>query len=297
VRPCGSWNIVGQCNYDCSYCVQKRETRKGIPTPAEIETFLSTWDALPGSWELKISGGEPFVLKQLPEVAARLRRRGHQVSILTNLSAPLERLEAFIEAAGTALRTFSTSLHREMVSEEAFLEKVLWVKSRLRDLPRATLVVNAVLDPTQLDALLETQRVFEGAGVKFYPQMMRVGGRNYRYSEAEWEKVRRLVGNRCTPQEVNQGYSFRGERCWAGARYFIVTHRGKAFSCYPGKRFGDGFLGNVLQGTFRLWEGPRPCPYDVCPCTVPQNRGIVNSTAGARLVEPWPPESAGIEAP
>jgi organic radical activating enzyme len=288
---------VGQCNYDCSYCVQKRETRRGLPTAAELELFLSTWDELPGSWELKISGGEPFVLKQLPAVAERLRQRGHLVSILTNLSAPSTRLEAFINGAGDALRTFSTSLHREMVTEEEFLEKVLWVGGRLRDLPRATLVVNAVLDPAQLDALLETQRVFEGAGVKFYPQMMRVGGRNYHYSDGEWEKVRRLVGEKSTPREVNQGYSFRGEPCWAGARYFIVTHRGKAFSCYPGKRFGDGFLGNVLQGTFRLWEGPRPCPYEVCPCTVPQNRGIVEAKLGVRLAEPLSPQKLGIDAP
>jgi MoaA/NifB/PqqE/SkfB family radical SAM enzyme len=286
VRPCASWNIVGLCNYRCSYCVQKPETRKGVPTAAEVEIFLHTWEALPGSWELKISGGEPFLLPGLPRVAERLRARGHTVSVLTNLSDSRERIADFIEAAGPSLRTFSTSLHREMISEDEFLEKVVWVRRRLDAWPRATMVVNSVLVPEQLDRLMETKAKYQAAGVKWYPQMMRVNGRNYHYTDAEWRKVRELVGHAATPREVNMGYSFRGKPCWAGAKYFIVTHRGNAYSCYPGKRYGDGYLGNVLKGTFRLWEGRRPCPYDVCPCTVPQNRFIVDPAEGVRVTEP-----------
>jgi MoaA/NifB/PqqE/SkfB family radical SAM enzyme len=289
MRPCASWNVVGQCNYTCSYCVQKPETRKGIPTREEVEKFLAAWDALPGRWEFKMSGGEPFLLKSLPEVALRLARRGHQVSVLTNLSAPKERIAAFVEASGTSLRTFSTSLHREMIGEAEFLEKIVWLRRLLDGVPRATLVVNSVLVPGELDRLYETKIRFEAAGIKYYPQMMRVDGKNYRYSDAEWEKVLRIIGARATPREVNMGYSFTGKPCWAGARYFIVTHRGNAYSCYPGKRTGKGFLGNVLKGTFRLWHGQHVCIYDVCPCTVPQNRGIVDARLGVRV--------AGEESP
>src|SRR5262249_35391566 len=154
---------------------------KGVPSAADIQLFLRAWDALPGSWEFKISGGEPFLLPDLPEVATRLRRRGHSVSMLTNLSASRADLAAFIDAAGDALRTFSTSLHREMVDEEEFLDQLLFVKERLRRYPRATLVVNNVLVPERLVELEDTKRRYESAGVKWYPQMMRVNGRNYRY--------------------------------------------------------------------------------------------------------------------
>lgn len=292
LRPCASWNIVGQCNYSCTYCVQKAETRKGIPKPEEIERFLATWDALPGTWEFKLSGGEPFLLKNLARVAERLRQRGHAVSVLTNLSAPRERLLAFVEAAGEGLRTFSTSLHREMVTEEEFLDKVTWLRRELERFPRASLVVNSVLVPAQLQWLYETKLKYEAAGIKYYPQMMRVNGQNYRYTAAEWALVQKLIGEKTTPREVNMGYSFTGKPCWAGAKYFIVTHRGNAYSCYPGKRIGDGFLGNILKGTFRLWQGQRPCPYDVCPCTVPQNRGIVDPRLGVRLFADEPAPSA-----
>ena len=296
VRPCASWNVVGQCNYTCTYCVQKPETRKGIPTPEEIEKFLAAWDALPGRWELKMSGGEPFLLKSLPNVASRLRQRGHLVSVLTNLSASKERIEAFVDGAGDALRTFSTSLHREMVSEEAFLEKITWLRGLLDRYPRATLVVNSVLVPDQLETLARTRLLYEAARVKWYPQMMRVDGKNYRYSDEEWARVQALVGERLTPREVNMGYSFTGKPCWAGAKYFIVTHRGNAYSCYPGKRTQKGYLGNILKGSFRLWEGQRPCLYDVCPCTVPQNRGIVDPRLGVRVTEPATPQRLRILA-
>lgn len=305
VRPCASWNVVGLCNYTCTYCVQKPETRKGIPTAEEIDKFLAAWDALPGRWELKMSGGEPFLLKSLPRVAERLRERGHLVSVLTNLSAPKERIEAFVDGAGEALRTFSTSLHREMVTEDAFLEKIVWLRGLLDRYPKATLVVNSVLVPDQLETLARTRVRYEAARVKWYPQMMRVDGKNYRYTDEEWARVQALVGQRLTPREVNMGYSFTGKACWAGAKYFIVTHRGNAYSCYPGKRTQNGYLGNVLKGTFRLWEGKRPCIYDVCPCTVPQNRGIVDPREGVRvLAEPaahrlpvLPAGAVAIESP
>ena len=37
----------------------------------------------------------------------------------------------------------------------------------------------------------------------------------------------------------------------------------------------DGYLGNVLQETVQRQTGPLPCPYDICPCTTPANRGMI----------------------
>ncbi len=125
LRPVVNWNIVGGCNYRCSYCVQKHANGVGGPDDARLDAGLDTLCALPGSWEIKISGGEPFLLKRLPEVAARLAAAGHKVSILTNLSPSLAVIERFVNAAGERLRTFSCSLHIEQVSVEEFLAKAM----------------------------------------------------------------------------------------------------------------------------------------------------------------------------
>lgn len=275
MRATVSWNIVGGCNYRCTYCVQKHAPGIGGPDDAQLDRALEALCALEGTWELKISGGEPFMLKRLPEVAQRLAAAGHLVSVLTNLSAPLRTLEAFIAAAGAGLRTFSCSLHREEVDELEFFQKSQAVKAALAAWPKATFVVNSVVVPGQVQQVVESRGRFEGAGLKFYPQLMRQNGQPVAYDASDAHAIEAGFDDLEGPEAMNRGYALKGHRCHAGSRYFIIHPKGDAFSCYPAKRFGDGHLGNVFEGTLKLWDAPRPCPYEVCPCTVPQNRGII----------------------
>ncbi|MDP3233082.1 MAG: radical SAM protein [Myxococcales bacterium] len=286
MRATVSWNIVGGCNYRCTYCVQKHAPGLGTPSDEELEGALTTLERLPGRWEFKISGGEPFLLKRLPEVASRLAAKGHLVSVLTNLSAPVRVLVDFIECAGASLRTFSCSLHREETTEDEFLEKALAVKAALAPLPKATFVVNSVVVPGTVDVVGESRRRFEALGVKFYPQLMRQDGKAVTYDAADEARLQEHFDDLVGPGQMNRGYKLTGKLCHAGSKYFIIHPRGDAFSCYPGKRFGDGHLGNVFRGTLALREGPAPCPYEVCPCTVPQNRGIIEGFGAGGEVAP-----------
>lgn len=285
MRSTVSWNIVGGCNYRCTYCVQKHAPGLGAPSDEELNAALSALEVLPGSWEFKISGGEPFLLKRLPEVAKRLAARGHRVSVLTNLSAPLRVLHDFIDAAGAQLRTFSCSLHREETTEDEFFEKARAVKQALAAWPKATFVVNSVVVPGLVDDVAKSRARFEGAGLKFYPQLMRKDGKAVTYDEGDQTRIDEAFDDLVGPQQMNRGYSLKGKTCHAGSKYFIVHPRGDAFACYPGKRVGDAHLGNVFDGSLKLWTAPRACPYEVCPCTVPQNRGIIEGFAGGAQAE------------
>lgn len=286
MRQTVSWNIVGGCNYRCTYCVQKHMPGLGAPSDTELDAALETVTRLEGSWEFKISGGEPFLLKRLPEVAERLSAAGHLVSVLTNLSASVRVLTEFIARAGAQLRTFSCSLHREEVDEAEFLSKASAVKAALEPFPKATFVVNSVVVPGTVQTVGESRRRFEAAGLKFYPQLMRKDGRAVTYDDADQQRIAEHFDDLVGPGQMNRGFSLKGRLCHAGSRYFIIHPRGDAFTCYPGKRFGDGHLGNVFDGTLKLRHGPSRCPYDVCPCTVPQNRGIIEGFgAKGALVE------------
>jgi hypothetical protein len=59
----------------------------------------------------------------------------------------------------------------------------------------------------------------------------------------------------------------------------VLSQTGDAFRCRTAKRFGEGFLGNVLSGGVTLWERPTTCSYEICPCTVPANRGMIEGVA------------------
>jgi hypothetical protein len=40
-----------------------------------------------------------------------------------------------------------------------------------------------------------------------------------------------------------------------------------------------GFLGNAVAGTAALRTGPVRCPFTVCPCSVPANRGMIEGVS------------------
>ena len=275
LRPVVNWNIVGGCNYRCSYCVQKHAEGVGGPDDAALDRGLKTLAALPGRWEFKLSGGEPFLLKRLPDVAAQLVAAGHRVSLLTNLSVPLPIIEAFINAAGEGLRTFSCSLHLEETRAKAFMAKALSVKALLAKHPKASFVVNHVIQPGHIQAAATLRQEFECQGIKFYPQLMRINGQPAKFNLIDRWRLKRAFADLAGPGGMNRGYSHTGKPCHAGFRYFIIHPKGDAFACYPAKRHNEGYLGNIFDGTLNLNAGPMPCPYAVCPCTVPQNRGIV----------------------
>ncbi|MHB2015677.1 MAG: radical SAM protein [Candidatus Xenobia bacterium] len=274
-EPTIEWQVCGHCNYDCSYCIQSREYRVGHPSDEDVERFIAFFAGLRGRWEVKMTGGEPFSFRAFMHriIPGLIAETPHTVSVLTNLSAPMPVLERFAELTRGRLGIVSASIHLEHVEIETFVEKA----ARLRALldPAASMVVNAVLVPGRLQHVKAAREALERAGLRFFPQVMKVGPGVHQYSPDDATHVAELTGSAPTPRDANLAPSYRGRLCWTGAEYFVLTQAGDAWSCRTARRFKQGFLGNVLRGTLRLKEGPAPCPYDICPCTVPFNRGMI----------------------
>jgi organic radical activating enzyme len=268
------WQTNGVCNYDCSYCIQSKKYRQGHPSDEEIDGFLAFFASLPGSWEIKMSGGEPFAFPGfLGRIVPGLAQLPHRVSVLTNLSAPTWALRRFVDLVGDKLVIISASLHREFISVEDFLEKAQLLRSWLR--PEASLVVNSVLVPGTLTDLQTVREAVQAAGLRYFPQVMKTKAGTYAYTSEDQSRVPIMTGNQPTSHEANLAPSYRGRMCWAGVDYFVLDQRGNAFSCRTAKRFGEGYLGNVLAGDCQLHLQPERCRYDICPCTVPANRGMI----------------------
>lgn len=283
-QPTIEWQTNGVCNYDCSYCIQSRAHRRGHPTDEEVDKFLAFFETLPGVWEIKMSGGEPFAFKGfLGRIVPGLARLPHRVSILTNLSAPLGSLVRFLDLVGHKLSVVSASLHLEYTSAEEFVEKAAWLRQRLR--PETTLVVNSVLVPGTLEDLAAVRRVIEASGLRYFPQLMKTKHGVFPYTAPDLLLIRSLTGKNPTPHEANMAPSYRGRLCWTGVEYFALEQNGDAWSCRTARRFRQGYLGNVLSGTVKLLSEPRRCVYDICPCTVPANRGMIEGVGAGRRAE------------
>lgn len=281
LQPTVEWQLNGRCNYDCSYCIQSRKRRVGTPSRETIARIVGGFATLEGGpWEIKISGGEPFAFDGLIKwaIPALMAQTPHQVSILTNFSAPLTILERFCRLTGERLRITSASLHLEHVAPDDFLDKARrYHELRQHHNPYSSFVVNSVVVPGKLAACLDAQARVTAAGFRYFPQLMKINGGVYPYSSADWRRIERLTGQSTDPRQVNRAPSYQGLHCEAGAWYFVVDQRGDAYSCRTGKRFGDtgAYLGNLTDGNFRLRKSGGACPYPICPCTVPANRGIV----------------------
>jgi hypothetical protein len=281
------WQICGSCNYHCDYCIQSPARRKGEPSESLVTHMLAFLSALPGRWEIKMTGGEPFSTRLLLDriVPGLVERTGHRISLLTNLSSPPAILRRFAAQTAGRLAVVSASLHLDFTAVEPFLERLIALRQAAGPGPR--FVVNAVLVPRLFDQLDRARVAIQSAGFRFFPQLMKVKGGVHPYSQEEREHMGVLLGGWAKAEaqrSANLAPAYTGHRCWAGARYLVLTQTGEAWACRTARRQQDGFLGRVGE-IVELRSGPLICPYAICPCAVPANRGMIEGVASRLTAE------------
>jgi len=256
------------CGYRCSYCTQ-RFVDDRTQWARDLPRFVEAFTTLAGDWEIKLSGGEPFAHPRFIQTVRELASGGLRVSVVTNLSASQDKLAAFAQATAARPGVLSASLHLEHVQPVAFRDKL----ARFAKLGRchATTVATRAVLP-RLPALVA---LFAEAGLELRIQPEKQDRDVIDYTPAERVALLALGGHNGTGV-VDPDLS--GRPCWAGSRYFIVDHRGQAWRCYPARRRRREFLGNVLDGSLRLRDAATVCPYAYCNCTVPQQRGMVDTS-------------------
>jgi MoaA/NifB/PqqE/SkfB family radical SAM enzyme len=265
-----SWNMNTTCNYRCTYCTQRFVDDRG-QWAKDLPRFIAAFGALPGDWEIKLSGGEPFRHPDFIETVQALAGARRRVSVVTNFASPVSELLAFSTATRARPGLISASLHLEYAEPDAFLAKALEVQAVHRD-HGGRVVVTCVATRTNLPRLEAIRDAYGAAGVTFRIQPEKQDRDVIEYADDERDQLVRLGGHNGTGAIAP---SFAGQPCWAGARYFIVDHQGEAYRCYPARRHRREHLGNMLDGSFKLRGEAEPCRYNYCNCTVPQQRGMV----------------------
>lgn len=267
------WQVAGACNYDCSYCIQSRKYRRGRPQKEDLQGALDFFKSLPRTWEIKCSGGEAFAHPLFVEwvVPALMQETQHRISVLTNFSASRGDLMRFARITRGRLDVFSASIHLEYTDAAAFADKADWFVSMLD--PSVRFVINQVVVPEREHEALACKRLFDKRGLRWFPQLYKVKGGVFEYADPD--VLIPLMGRKPTPKEANVAPSYKGRKCWAGVDYLVVDKEGKAWSCRTAKRHGEGYLGSVFDGSLTRMTSATPCPYNICPCTVPANRGMI----------------------
>ena len=275
-----SWNINTACNYRCSYCTQRFKDDRGRWS-RDTPRFLAAFARLPGRWEVKLSGGEPFVHPTLVEIVAGLAALEHRISVVTNFSAGRDKLADFVAAARGRVGVFSCSLHLEYLRDDAalsaFADKSAWLQDTLAQagdasLPRPSLCVTTVATRAALPRLAGLSALFAAAGVTFKVQPEKQDRDIVAYGEAELALLHEFGGHNGIGEIAPDHF---GRPCWAGSRYFILDDQGTAFRCYPARRFKIELMGDFLDPEFEVADGPATCQYRYCNCTIPIERGMM----------------------
>lgn len=162
-----NWHIVENCNYRCNYCYAKWGAGKSI-IKNEFSRIIdeigrlrnshvcaNNCDFRVGSVRLNFAGGEPFLVKNLPEIIAHTERSGLETSFISNGSLTtddfIDRCARKLSVAGFSFDSNSpeviASIGRiDRRSNSLSAERLLSIADRIRSIsPRTKIKINTVV--------------------------------------------------------------------------------------------------------------------------------------------------------
>lgn len=109
-------SLTDSCNFRCAYCMPNEEIEclpnSHLMSTEEIEQIAKTFVDL-GVKKIRLTGGEPLVRKEFPEIVRRLSRLPVELTLTTNGVLVLKHIELFKEAGIRSLNVSLDSLNKE----------------------------------------------------------------------------------------------------------------------------------------------------------------------------------------
>ena len=264
------WWITFRCSYACGYCPYcgKNSTfHKNFPKTCE-KSGKEWLDALAGMppTSFYISGGEPFLFDDLPDIINDLPEKHAILGVVTNAFAPVDAYKRVRKKIH-----LNVSFHREFAAQDAFVKKVLALKDDFH------LTVNIVATEENFDFIKNKIAVFAENGINVHiDPLVESANKPHEYGE-EYKRVLRPWIEK--ERRLDAGKMLNAAKlCSAGRNYYNLLPNGDAMACaramdHKYSPFVEKdenpvmTLGNVFDGTFRLNEKDLTCGYDcICHC-------------------------------
>ncbi|HSW49124.1 MAG TPA: radical SAM protein [Bryobacteraceae bacterium] len=262
------WIATYRCNFRCPFCeAQGGNAAPGELTTAEARTFIEDLPRL-GARRLLISGGEPLMRRDMPELLDHAQRRSVTPGLLSNGFAVRERWE---EIKRFRYFLFMTSLdglkedHDRLRGVGSF-ERVLDSLDLFASAGVGTRVVRTIVHPGNLGRLPELAACLEATAAtdwQLTPAMETGRARQqeaYRLSATQWGEVIDLVersrDRRRLNVELSHAHSYlhclkgrpghRPSFCGAGLTRCAVMPNGDVLAC------GQAYDAAAPEGNIRL---------------------------------------------
>lgn len=182
------YHVTHRCNYQCRMCgFHRRGGQTRELEQEEIRAVAATLARL-GARHLVLTGGEPFLRKDLPEIVAAFARRGFSIRIQTNGGPQVtrERLAACARAGlqdiSVSVDTLDAALQDGICGARGALSSAIRTLDLAAELlPRSMSLANIVASRYNFEELPDLVAFFRDRGVYSYITPVMIGGA----SEAE----------------------------------------------------------------------------------------------------------------
>ena len=265
------WQITDTCNYQCEYCIDRqfnKSYRNGFSDQKTINKVLETILQLPGSWQIKFGNNESTLHPRFLDICEAISKSQHSICLATNFSSSREKLKKLIDVCGEKLDFVTASLHVSQTDVEEFIEKSIWFNS-MKNSHTQFLVTNVVTKET-FNKLKHIRTKLEKQGIELRFQILKYKDKYVAYPQEIEEYIEDKLS---TNQELLRSKSFFGRECYTGNLYFVIDLNGNAYRCFGMMR--DGYLGNMVKGTFARYREPTPCLALKCACALAVDNNLV----------------------
>ncbi|MFA5163750.1 MAG: radical SAM protein [Patescibacteria group bacterium] len=258
-----TWDIHYKCNFRCPYCwFYKKWISEGrrylLLSPDEwLKHWLKVRNRY-GEADIAITGGEPFLYPNFIEII-KILSLIHRIKITTNMSGDID---TFVKQIAPSRVTLDLNFHPLFSEIGSFIEKTLLLKKAGF---RAGVCYLAY--PPQMGQIDIFRRRFEEAGINFALAAFwgEFEGKRYpqSYTPQELDFIRPFLGDIDRIVYHLGAETPRGKLCNAGYTYAIVQGDGYVVRC---GQLADKFIGNITDEDFNLFDSPKACEAEFCPC-------------------------------
>jgi MoaA/NifB/PqqE/SkfB family radical SAM enzyme len=254
-----TWYINEHCNYQCSYCdVWKSENNKKNQH-INIQKLEKGLELLEAGWRFCITGGEPFLEKNILEICKTICQKHQLAGILTNLS--LVDVDDFSSTIPPEKCGFiDVSVHiseREKRDKklESFLKKILFLQHKGYDIQATYVAYPELFDRIEADFLMLKNKGIKNLKVKNF-----VGVYDNKQYPASYIRIQRQTMLKLGMDDLEKAVLFNkhhylGRLCSAGNRFFAMDREGNLKRC-AGSTLD---YGNIFDKTMRIDGKIRAC--------------------------------------
>ena len=265
------WDISYVCNYRCNYCIVDTWRKTTYLNP---EGWKRIWDWIfeqYGSTHIRFSGGEPFIYPNFFRILRAIGEK-HTLNITTNLSFDVEE---FVKEVGSiadkAQLVISASFHPEFIQLKDFIEKISYLKSR-----GVYASVSLVAWPPFFKDILTIKEEIERNKIEFLIIPLQGTHFDKKYPEGYTDEERKfleglsiLTSNPASKDMAD--FKLKGEDktlkkrlCRMGQNFGMIRPNGDVYRCCTFEKVA--YLGNLIEGTFKLLDNPEWCEITPCNC-------------------------------